>query len=104
MTNIKIFKDNKDNFKGITVQGHTDTNVCAAISALSLTLTQALKNIKDVEFVRLEYEKYIDIEVKPRVYQKITTKRINNIFETICTGYAQLQQTYPDKLNLEFVI
>lgn len=96
----------------ITIEGHAGFNsngadiVCSACSILAYTLMECILSLKDKGNT---YDIKSEIDEKAGYFSAmITTKHdecneLNTTVHTIATGYALLQNSYPDhvKLNLK---
>ncbi len=90
----------------ITITGHADFNpgldiVCSAVSMLSYTLMQCLKDAEDngclTECSINTKSGDVYISVKPEQFYR---KLLENTVDTIITGFELLADKYPDNVKL----
>lgn len=90
----------------ITITGHADFNpgldiVCSAVSVLSYTLMQCLKDAEDkgclTECSINTKSGDVYISVKPEQFYR---KLLENTVDTIITGFELLADKYPDNVKL----
>lgn len=90
----------------ITITGHADFNpgldiVCSAVSMLTYTLMQCLKDAEDkgcLTECKMSYQSGdVFISVMPEQFYR---KLLENTVDTIITGFELLADKYPDNVKL----
>lgn len=104
-----VFKVSSEEIS-LSMTGHADYNpgndiVCSAISALAYTLAGTLehmnkRNLNDFELQHAENDgDFICIVSKMARY----TEKIKTIFQTIYIGLKQIENQYPEHINIVLV-
>lgn len=102
-----VFKVSSEGIS-LSMTGHADYNpgndiVCSAISALAYTLAGTLehkRNLNDFELQHAENDgDFICRVSKMAIY----TEKIKTIFETIYIGLKQIENQYPEHINIVLV-
>ena len=94
MTTVAFYRDHKGRLKGFSVVGHTDSIVCAAVSALSITAVNALEsiakiNVKDhVSAGVLQVRLPLRLTAKQRYHAQIILRTIHSGFKDIAAEYS----------------
>lgn len=104
MINVIIYKS-EDHYTGFYLNGHAGYAergkdiVCAAVSALTITIQNALETLEDVI---VEERKYLGSE-QPRIFIRSPNSKSDLLIETFKIGIEGIQKEYPEyvKLHLE---
>lgn len=103
---INIYKS-EDNFRKITIEGHADYAeygydiVCSAISAVTITIVNGLKDVCKIDEIEILYspDGLIHIFVPDELDKE--NRKITNLFlSTLELGYKDIWSNYPENIEL----
>lgn len=91
----------------VTIKGHAESGeyghdlVCAAVSALALTLAENVhahsQNFEGVKaLIKLDEG---DTQIVCTECSKVLRAYVDIVFTTICTGFEKLAETYPENVK-----
>lgn len=97
--------ENGEHYTGFHVEGHAgyaDSGkdiVCSAVSALTITLENALRKLSDVQLMEFRYVK----DRSPHIFIYMPDDKTDLLVDMYRTGIEGIQEEYPDyvKLHLE---
>ncbi len=102
MITVTLHKDVKGLYTGFCISGHADGYegnaeydlVCAAVSAISLTIAQGLKDVLHLAGTFDSKSGFLGVDIS-----SLQNEKSQVLIETMVHGLKSIQEQYPDKLK-----